>query len=298
MEASGAVAHPEGGGPPQSPAPVGSLVNRDISARGNRNPVCSMEVYRRGVRLVRVVSGMPFHGVKRRGIYLFSAKSKRNLKWIAANADPPLITTFAATYHQRLVTGREFKRDQKAFLDAYRREWGNPGYLWLLEFQIRNYPHGHYYIPLSFDTPGLREWVGDTWHRIAEPDSIEHLWWHRDRMDEYGNYNVRKWDMGAGNYLCGYLDKEHQKRVPEGFTGVGRFWGGSRNLVPEPIEIDVDASGGEKVWIPLVRTICRHHEKSLRKSKWKSRARRAATSYRLQNGAVVARRLLQEQGGE
>ena len=255
-----------------------------------------MEIYGRGVRLVRGLKGLKGVGGKRGGIYSFSPASKRRLKWAAANAYPELITTFALTYHERKANGRELKRDLKVFNDAFNRKWGKVGKLWILEFQKRGVPHLHIWVTLNYEEPGLRKWVGDTWNRIAEPSNQFHLWWHRDRKDKDGFYNVRPWDMKSGSYLCKYLDKEHQKRVPEGFKGVGRFWGPSKGLVPDPVEIDSDAAGGEKVWITLVRSVCRHHEASLRRSPWKSRARQTMTSYRLQNGAAPARRLLKDEG--
>jgi hypothetical protein len=40
--------------------------------------------------------------------------------------------------------------------------------------------------------------------------------------------------MFTGSYLCKYLDKQHQKAIPEGFRCFGRWWGNSRKLVEDP----------------------------------------------------------------
>jgi hypothetical protein len=46
--------------------------------------------------------------------------------------------------------------------------------------------------------------------------------------------------MGTGSYLCKYLDKEAQKAIPEGYHAFGRFWGNSRGLEPDPVNIPLD----------------------------------------------------------
>ena len=109
--------------------------------------------------------------------------------------------------------------------------------------------------------------------------------------------------MGSAGYLCKYLDKEAQKAVPVGYTGVGRFWGNTRGLVPDAIEIDMetvdnafsyentDYQTGEvnefKASEYVTRQLCRHHESTLKRSKWKSTARTRPTCYTLQNAAKV-----------
>jgi len=143
--------------------------------------------------------------------------------------------------------------------------------------------------------------MASKWHKIAEPESPEHLRFHSHKK------NFIAWDMGSGSYLCKYLDKEHQKAVPEGFTGVGRFWGNSRGLVPEPITIEtesldhayswemVDQDTGEhsefKASDYVTRQLCKHHEKLLRHSPWRSSARKRPTSYMLPSGSLIYQQL-------
>lgn len=249
-----------------------------------------IEVYPRGLKLCRNTA---LHGERKGGglrseIASFSPGSKRRLRWAASNADPSLISQFGMTYHKSNPDGYTVKRHLNAFLTALRRKCGKVGYLWILEFQKRGVPHIHLWLTLPQDTEGLHSLLAETWHRIAEPESASHLAVHLHED------NFIPWEMGSGSYLCKYLDKAHQKVVPDGFEGVGRFWGASRELVPPP-----DVLEGEMISDPqFVRTICRHHEKSLRRSRWRSRARRTWLSYRLPNGATIARRLLEAENGK
>jgi hypothetical protein len=261
----------------------------------------------RAVKLVRDFEGKqnPPRG-DRSAISSFTQDSKRRLKFAAANAFPLLISQMALTYHMRHPSGREIKKDLNRFLTSLRREYPDVGSLWILEFQTRKTPHFHLFLTLPHTTLGLHRFMADKWHEIAEPDSREHLRFHRHER------NFIPWDMGSGAYLCKYLDKEHQKAVPEGFEGVGRFWGASRNLVPPPSIVDmndvslafsheeVDIETGEVTTFDapkyLTRQLCRHHEKSLRKCKWKSSARRRLTSYTLPNGTAALSLLMQYLG--
>lgn len=231
---------------------------------------------------MRNYKGDPPAGGIRSEISSFTVGSKRRLRWAASNASPPLVSQFSMTYHRASPDGYTVKRHLHAFIGALKRRVGC-GYLWILEFQSRGTPHFHIWLTLPVDTPQLHYFLADAWHRIAEPESPEHLKFHSHKK------NFISWEMGSGAYLCKYLDKSAQKSVPHGFVGVGRFWGGSRNLVGPPDVVDMD---GVPEPLSFIRTVCKHHEKSIRWSKWKSHARRSSCSYRLPNGAQVARQLL------
>jgi hypothetical protein len=193
------------------------------------------------------------------------------------------------TYHNGEPDGHTCKRHLNTFLTAIRRKFPGVGYLWLLEFQKRGTAHFHLFLTLPHDKETGRI-LGALWNRISEPGNVEHLAFHQHRK------NFIPWEMESAGYLCKYLDKEAQKAVPSGFVGVGRFWGNSRGLVPEPEEVemsDLSEVSGSYAVRHIIRTLCRHHESSLRRSRWKSRARRTHTSYTLQNGARIVRRMLQ-----
>jgi len=264
------------------------LVYRCISARGtNRNPVLKVEIFNRGVRLVRETHGEQPPAGKRSEISSFTPGSKRRLRWAASNAYPELITTFGMTYHKANPQGRECKKHLHAFIEAMRRAYPQIKYLWILEFQKRAIPHFHIWLTVHHETPGLQRYLAETWHRIAEPESPDHLWWH------LRGENFIPWKMDSGSYLCKYLDKCHQKNVPPNFTGIGRFWGASHGIVPSPVEIPIDEVPAPTLF---VRTLCRHQETTLRRQNSKRRfhhqARRSSYSHRLPNAANVAIQLL------
>lgn len=286
---------PEGSPPPAALPGVGgdSLVNRSISEQSSncRNPVKSFLVYHRAVKLVRdfTPKDKPTPPVNRGEIQSFSDKSRRRLKFAASNAFPSLVSQLALTYHHGTPDGLTVKRHLHAFLVAMRRKFPGVGYLWILEFQKRGVPHFHLFLTMEHAAAVGVE-LGMIWNRIAEPDSPQHLRWHTNGK------NFIPWDMGSGAYLCKYLDKEAQKAVPEGFSGVGRFWGSSRGLVPDPDEItteDLSEVCGAYAVAHMVRTVCKCHESTRRRSKWKKRPRLAHTSATLPTGATVVRRLLQ-----
>ncbi len=281
------------------------LVNTFISQqeKKRKNPVKSFHVWPRAVKLERDYrkdSTAPPPSL-RGDIQSFSASSRRRLKFTSSNAFPELISQFGMTYHNLCPDGRTVKGHLNAFLTSLRREFPSVRYLWILEFQKRGTAHFHLFLTLSHETPHLHRFMADKWHEIADPTSPEHKRFHRHAS------NFIPWDMGSGSYLCKYLDKEAQKALPDGFSGVGRFWGNSRGLVPEALEItteDIDAAYSYEVidtdtgevldFIAseyLTRQLCRHHEKSLRRSRWKSSARKRPTSYTLPNGSAVYRQL-------
>lgn len=273
------------------------LVNKSISrpSKKRNNPVKSLQVWPRALKLVREFHGKtpPVSSV-RADIQSFSLKSKRRLKFTASNAFPDLVSQFGLTYHKTSPDGRTIKHHLELLLKALRKKYKDVKYLWILEFQTRKVPHFHLFLTTERKKE-IGDFLAETWHRIAEPDSKEHLKFHKHKK------NYIEWDMGSGSYLCKYLDKEHQKAVPEGFTGVGRFWGNSQCLVPEPLEIEADYSSESYEIIDydtgeinnfdatqfLIRQLCRHHEKSLKGSAWRSSARTRPTSYVLPNGAGV-----------
>jgi hypothetical protein len=163
--------------------------------------------------------------------------------------------------------------------------------MWVLEFQTRGVPHFHVWLNLPFDLPGLRNILATSWHKIAEPESPEHLEFHKHKK------NFIAWDMYSPSYLCKYLDKESQKCVPVGYTGVGRFWGNSRGLlaIPEeitpadlahliPVEVDQETGeiSGQDPFTVIVRAVGKIHERKLKSSPWRSRVRTGLTSCTLQ----------------
>jgi hypothetical protein len=237
---------------------------------------------------------------KKRAISSFSWSSKRRLSFKAINAWPALISQFGMTYHNRNPSGREVKKDLHKFLVILRWAYPGVGYLWILEFQERGTAHVHLWLtlPVSY---GLHQFLAGHWNQIAEPGNEDHLWLHlqdgssgkRNRKGQIQN-NFIPWEMKSAGYLCKYLDKDHQKRVPEGFEGVGRFWGSSRNLVKSP-EIIADQLLNDTFphvdWKPskyILRVVCKSQERKIKKkTNWTNWGRRSKGNYTILEGRSI-----------
>ena len=241
---------------------------------------CSVKILRPGGHVI------PERG-KRGIITSFSWASKRRLRFMAANASPGLISQFGMTYHNRVPSGREVKEHLNHFFKRLRSEYSGIGYLWILEFQERGIPHFHLWLtlPVSYE---LHKFMGGIWNIIAEPESEEHLRFHMHSK------NFISWDMRSAGYLCKYLDKDHQKRVPENFEGVGRFWGSSRNLVKPGVIVgdqEIDNTFSHVPWKAskmILRTVCKSQERKVKKkTKWSTWGRRSKGNYTVLEGRSI-----------
>lgn len=113
-------------------------------------------------------------------------------------------------------------------------------YIWFLEFQRRGAPHFHVLLSILPYT-AIREELAHRWSKLVGKDAEE----------RYKVYKVHKhprtWEEirhigGAERYIAKYAAKQNQKKVPDWYKGVGRFWAASRDVkqsIPQPIEIDV-----------------------------------------------------------
>lgn len=246
----------------------------------NRCKVGHIECYERAMIIDRWYRCQQVGGGIRKEIKNFTKSSKNRLKFRAENAEPPLISQFAMTYHNRLPQGRQLKSDLNLFLTRFRKRWKS-GYLWILEFQTRKAPHLHLFLTLPYDKKPLHAWLAKTWNEIVEPGNDKHLKVHLHKD------NFIPWEMFSGGYLCKYLGKEAQKCVPEDFEGVGRFWGSSRGLVPSPLVLtpeQIDENYGEGSFKSTLRICYKHHEKNAKKYKRKIRSKNALGRYKLPNG--------------
>jgi hypothetical protein len=294
-----------GGHDSLSVAPIDPLVSSAISHHKKSSTpangeLTGIELFPRAVRLLRKTTPDPSKVPPVRGqIDSFSDKSRARLRFVAGNVNPstPIQSQFAMTYHKATPDGRTSKKHLNRLLNAIRREFGHVGYIWIMEFQGRGTVHYHLFLTLPHTTPGLHKFLADTWHRIAEPDSPEHLRFHQHRR------NFIAWSMDRPGYLTKYLEKENQKNVPENFKNCGRFWGHSSGLValPEKFTLDdlrqhdwFDESTGEVQEAEkfIVRTLARWHQKKLQKYGKKTWVNRTATNYMLQEGASVVRQCL------
>lgn len=231
----------------------------------------------------------------------FSSKSRSRLCFLADNPANPLISQFGLTYHNRHPDGKTAKKHLNHFLTLIRKHYPSAMYLWIAEFQSRGVLHYHLFLTLPHDQEGLHEFLASAWHRIAEPESPQHLWFHR-RPE-----NFIKWDMCSTYLAHKYLTKEAQKTIPSGFLGMGRFWGNSRNLLATPqvcTPADMAFMATHDKQDPfgyMIRTIGKLHEHRIRqwqrrnsKKLWKSRIRKGCSSITVAHSVQPVKQILRQ----
>lgn len=188
-------------------------------------------------------------GGKRGEIKLWSKASRRRLLYRLSEVEWEKIPV-TELFHVDLTypgefwpDGRKIKRDLKALRCRLDRLFGkgNYGLWWKLEFQRRGWPEFNCVlrvlrVPISWVKrfPGLevsqeafiilfRKWLAKAWNEIAAPGNEKHL---KAGTEVSRPRNKRKMAL----YMVKYLAKtggrkEYQHTVPEGFTGLGRWWG-------------------------------------------------------------------------
>lgn len=186
-----------------------------------------------GIQDVVVKSGIKnsvrYEGVysargKRSKITEFSKASINRMKLLLRNIDPSLINSILTlTYPSDYPTdGRETKRH----LDLMKRWLKRHGVLrgfWFYEFQDRGAPHFHAFIS-SFPKGGV-EAVSKAWYQIVNSGDPKHLAWHNGLLSGRKCLELMRNPLASSVYATKYASKMKQKKVPEGFENVGRFWG-------------------------------------------------------------------------
>jgi len=172
--------------------------------------------------------------------------------------------------------GRAFKRHVKAWRARLSRYLlplgvGDWAALWFLEFQARGAPHVH----AIFWGPGLRGLdlaAFQTWASTSWADVVGHADPHERGKHERAGTRVELMRRDHFGYATKYANKMQQKRVPDGFRNVGRFWGFWRYRAVQPA-----------IWVELLDLA--HVERVVR--------RVAATSPSAEFGAKLVQRFAQ-----
>lgn len=175
----------------------------------------------------------------------FSSRSRRRLAEVAHDLGelhtPEWMVTLTLPGEWQSVCpdGRAFKRHVMAWrrrLDRWLRRGGFDSWsgLWFCEFQERGAPHLHVILwGPGLSNVGARafaEWVSSSWASVVgHRDSVE-----REKHLRAGTRVERMRERHFG-YAVKYAAKMQQKRVPEGFRDVGRFWGVWRAAAPKPV---------------------------------------------------------------
>ena len=155
-------------------------------------------------------------GGKREVVKGFSHSSARRLSFLIRNAAADWTVFATLTYPEEFPTdGLKVKANLRAFLEFLRRE--EIRYVWVLEFQRRGAPHFHFVLSGEID----KDILAERWYAIVGSGDPRHL--------RAGTRIERIRDpRKAAGYMGNYAVKLESKWVPEGFSNVGRFWGGTR----------------------------------------------------------------------
>lgn len=166
---------------------------------------------------------------KKKPVKEFSRKSRAKLAFVASNTEVRFLSMMTLTYPKEWPhDGRVVKANLKAMLNRIRRKVDDFDYLWFLEFQARGAPHVHLLLSCKSNKE-RKAWLSKSWHDIVNQEENEKHLKAGTRWTQ-----IRKKD-GARNYCVKYTHKMEQKVVPDLYQNVGRFWGHSKPVKPEPM---------------------------------------------------------------
>jgi len=231
------------------------------SAQPNHDPI-SVSVFTKDIRVVLPPPLIPdnFERSKRGKIFSFSKASQHRMLRICRNSGHLIRSQICLTYHLEWPEdGEALKKDLQRLYYCLRRKYKGLVYLWVLEFQERGTPHFHFFTDREPEDFEFQAYVAKQWNRITAPGNKSHLQWHLHPS------NFFPWDMQSGKYLAKeYMGKEAQKKVPENFQNVGRFWGCSQNMTPVPVHVIPDNNADPYVLKKVIRILAKQREKTLK----------------------------------
>lgn len=140
--------------------------------------------------------------------------------------------TYPGTYSN---DGIQIKRDLDNFLKRLSR-MGVKDVIWFIEWQSRGAPHFHLYLaecPTGNIHTGIKV-MAKAWNDIVAPGNPDHL---KVALGLAGRGNkpiiepVRN-KHAPSYYAVKYCTKSDQKKVPDAYQNVGRFWGYRGDLKP------------------------------------------------------------------
>lgn len=221
-------------------------------------PSYTVRVYLRDIEVIPQVSiTADPPGTARGDVAFFSSKSRKRLAHVAGNSPVVFTTMITLTYPRSLqpfLDGPETKRQLNAFLTRRRtRSWSitdernvDFSYLWFMEFTRAGTPHFHVLCDRSLPDarppgPGrapqnmriTRDLCEEWTQTVSRSYSLTTHEFEGMLKASVACEQIVKVD-GARRYVMKYAYKTDQKRVPEYFQRCGRFWGCSRDCVPQP----------------------------------------------------------------
>jgi len=175
----------------------------------------------------------------------FSNKSRQRLALFVSETEVRFQSMLTLTYPLKYKpTGQSCKADLRAMLKCIEKSFPLVGYLWFMEFTKRGQVHFH--VLLDIYPPLIkRHQIALKWaYQIAKVnDDLEHIYYVHSRDEAFSK--IRKPD-GAVRYALKYSLKADCKRVPERFSGIGRFWGFNKkvaNYIPKPDFVQITEEG-------------------------------------------------------
>ena len=167
----------------------------------------------------------------------FSEKSRARCERHIRNVKDGSIKFFGTLTYPKTYSndGIQIKRDLDNFLKRLSR-MGVKDVIWFIEWQSRGAPHFHLYLakcPTGNIHTGI-EVMARAWNEIVAPGNADHL---KVAMGLAGGDNkpiieaVRN-KHAPSYYAVKYCTKSDQKKVPEAYQNVGRFWGYRGDLKP------------------------------------------------------------------
>ncbi len=178
-------------------------------------------------------------------------KSLQRLMMLVQCTQAKFMSMFTQTYPKFYPRdGLVVKKDIAALSAKFARI--QVPYLWFLEFTEKNRraPHVHWLLELDCITPRTRMEIGLFWAtRVLESEYFRSDC-PLENFDKEGmkvikvnvhpeTFSVLRSEEGARNYVMKYAAKERQKKVPNDYKNVGRFWGASQGVAPTGVESDI-----------------------------------------------------------
>lgn len=134
-------------------------------------------------------AGLPGPSTKGRVSLQWSRRSRNKMRfdfsalpWEMLGARPAMITlTYPGEWELWVPDSRTLARHREAFKERWRRKYGNPIGVWVVEFQKRGAPHLHIYV-------GLPDAVSDQEYTKLQERTIR----RRHKEGNLGSYEARK----------------------------------------------------------------------------------------------------------
>ena len=208
--------------------------------------VCGVEVYASSVVVKREPVLPHEHEHKRGDIKELSEQSLARLAFVAFNTEADFRSIITLTYPAEYSNdGKAVKKDLNAFLVWHRKNFPGEKYLWFLEFQKRGAPHFHILSTVDLAKIGptsvIKRKSGKHWQTHYDTwQKLEKYW--KKRGGGHTSWEVVREKDGGKRYAAKYATKTYQKKVPEAYQNVGRFWGYSREGVKPDAEAVYECS--------------------------------------------------------